>query len=101
MHLDENLKKDLVYYMVRWLAFGAVTGLFTPVISHHAATEGFLWGMKFEHFIWGLLFGAACGYAFTLFQNRFNAKRDRKVTFSIAAALWMGFNFAFAGMSML
>ena len=101
MQLDENLKKDLFYYMVRWLAFGAVAGLFTPVAPHDAMTESFVLGTKLQHLLIGLLFGAACGYAFTLFQNGFNAKRNRKVTFSIAAALWLGFNIAFAGIAML
>ena len=99
MQPDE--KKDLTHYVGRWLLFGAIAGLFSPIVSHHAMTEGFVWGTKLEHLFWGLLFGAACGYAFTLSQNRFNAKRNRKISWSIAIALWMGFNFAFAGMSML
>ena len=101
MRRDESLKKDLLYYMVRWLAFGAVAGFFSPVTPHGGVTEGFVWGTRLEHLLVGLLFGTACGYAFTLSQNRFNTKRNRKISWSIAIALWMGFNFAFAGMSML
>lgn len=94
-------RKDMGHYMVRWLAFGAIAGIFTPVVTHAAMTEGYVLGMKLQHLAWGLLFGAACGYAYTLSQNRFNAKRDRKVSWGIAFALWMGFNFAFAGMSLI
>ncbi len=101
MQINARSKQDLSYYMVRWLAFGACAGLFSPVTPHEAMTTGVLWGMKTQHFIWGLLFGAACGYAFTWSQNRFNVIRDKKTTWSIALAFWMGFNIAFAGMSML
>ncbi len=49
----------------------------------------------------GSVFGAACGYAFTRFQNRFNKRRDKSISISIAIAIWIGFNFAFAGLALL
>lgn len=103
MVINENRSpdKDLVRYMVRWVAFGAVAGLFSPVVSQGFMTDGEIWGIKLHHLLFGLLFGAACGYAFTLSQNRFNITRDKKITWGIAIALWMGFNFAFAGVSMV
>lgn len=97
MQLDAQ--KDLSYYMVRWLAFGAVTGIFSPIVSHNAMTSAFVWGEKAQHLVWGILFGAACGYAFTWLQNRFNMGRDRKRTLGIIAVMWTGFNIAFAGMA--
>ena len=91
--MQVDAKKDLILYLAGWLAFGATAGLFSPV-SH----ASYIWGTKLEHFLWGALFGAACGYAFTLSQNRFNSKRDGKITLGIAAALWMGFNLALSAM---
>ena len=92
-----DAQKDLSYYLVRWLTFGAVVGLFAPVVSHRAPG----WGGKAQHLAMGLLFGAAFGYAFTYLQNRFNIRRDKKLTWGIAALIWTGFNIAFATMDFL
>ncbi|MBY0579994.1 MAG: hypothetical protein K2P57_13245 [Burkholderiales bacterium] len=84
------IDRDLIRYTLNWVVFGAIAGLFAPVASDNS---------KLQHLIWGLVFGVACGYAFTLLQNTFNMARNRKITWGIAAAIWLGFNFAFAGIS--
>ena len=101
MVINRKLEKDLVYYTVRWMAFGAMAGLFAPVVTQGFMSDGNVLDVKIHHLLEGLLFGTACGYAFTLSQNRFNSNRNRKVTWSIAIALWFGFNIAFAGVSMI
>ncbi|NNM82604.1 MAG: hypothetical protein HKL98_08410 [Burkholderiales bacterium] len=100
MVMNRKLEKDLVYYTVRWMVFGAIAGFFAPVVSNGIVHVN-EFDIKFHHLLEGLLFGLACGYAFTLSQNKFNSNRNKKVTWSLVAALWFGFNVAFAGISMM
>lgn len=88
-----NPWKDFNYYLVRWLCFGAVGGLVTPVLTH----AGSFWAAKGQQVLWGLLFGTVCCVAFTLGQNYYNPSRRRGLTWAIGIAVWMGVKFAFYG----
>lgn len=97
---SDRMKKDLTHYLARWLTFGGIAGYFTPIVSpipNRIIQDSFFWGEKLHHILLGLLIGAVCGIVFTFFQNRYNTPRNRKITWSIVFALWMGFNLAFAG----
>lgn len=97
------MKKNLVPYLFRWMVFGVIAGYFAPVISANLGRtmqDGYFWGMKLHHMMAGLLVGAACGIAFTLFQNKYNSSRKKNVTWGIVLAVWIGFNLVFAGISL-
>lgn len=101
---DGDVKKDMAYYLGRWMVFGALAGFFAQVVSPDASMtiqDAYFWREKLHHLLWGLLFGVACGILFTLLQNKLNTTRNSKVTWYIAIALWFGFNLIFAGVSLL
>jgi hypothetical protein len=93
-----KMTKNFGFYMLYWLAFGAVGGLLTPVV--YGADEHF-WPIKAQQVAWGLLFGAICGMLFTILQNTWNKGRSKMKSRVGAVGIWMGAKFAWAGAAAL
>lgn len=85
-----TLWKDVGYYMMWWLFFGALGGFVTPV-----GVSGERWPTEGVQVLWGLFFGGVCGLVFTLSQNTFNKSRNKPASWGIAIAIWMGMKFVF------
>lgn len=97
------MKKNAVYYMAMWLAFGFVAGAISqPVLSPNAdgtMSEGYYWVTVLGKAEWGLLFGAICGVLFTIYQNIWNKDRVRNKAWAGGIAIWMGVKFLWVGVA--
>ena len=81
-----------VTYLWRWLLFGALGGLVTPVIgplANGAMPDGYFWHLKLEQLGFGLFFGLVCAVVFTLLQNTLNKGRRRGVSWAILIFTWL------------
>ena len=99
-----GLMKNFGRYMLRWLIFGAIAGLVTPVISPNASgamPESYFWSVKLQQLLWGLPFGAICGLVFTLAQNLFNKTRSKGTTWGLIIGVWLLVKFAYVGVGLL
>jgi len=88
-----GLWKSWRIYLVRWLIFAAIAGLFQPVLEH---TDQF-WEQKLYQVFNALPFGVACAVAFTLAQNTLNVQRVRWKSWVNIFVVWMGMKFVFVG----
>ncbi|MEI8168103.1 MAG: hypothetical protein WCG50_00420 [Rhodoferax sp.] len=72
-------------YMVRWLIFAGVVGMFQPVDQD---LENY-WLQKLYQGLFGLFFGAVCAVVFTLAENKLNVARIKWKSWSIVIATWL------------
>lgn len=71
-------------YLVRWLVFGVVVGVFQPVDD---GVNG-LWQRLFVRVALGLAFGLVAATVFTLAENTLNAARVRWKTGLLVVLTW-------------
>jgi len=90
-------------YLWRWLLFGALGGLVTPVVNPLASgamPEGYFAHVKLLQLGLGLLFGLVCAFVFTPLQNTMNKDRKRGATWAIIIFTWLAMKAVFYGASM-
>jgi hypothetical protein len=80
-------------YLVRWLIFAFIAGLFQPVTNNF----GQFWVQKLYQVLGALPFGVACALVFTMAQNTLNFQRVRWKSWAIVLTTWMGMKFVFVG----
>jgi hypothetical protein len=98
-----NLFFRFVTYLWRWLLFGAIAGVATPVISPFAGgtmPDGYFSHVKLQQLGFGLFFGLVCAIVFTLLQNTLNKSRKRGVSWAILICTWLAIKLAFYGASL-
>ena len=88
---DSGLWKRWRGYLVRWLIFGGIVGMFQPVVddSHR------YWQQKLNQGLFGLLFGAVCAVVFTLSENKFNVQRTKWKSWLLVLATWLAVKVVF------
>lgn len=94
-----NLKKhfkNFHYYLVRWVLFGAIAGLATPVLD----PSNMFWTIKGYQVISGFISGLICAVIFTPIQVNFNAEKNKLRTWAFAILVWTLFKFAFVFFAM-
>jgi|GEM_PF-966457 len=72
-------------YLVRWLIFGGITGLFQPIVDD---LDNY-WIQKLYQALLGLFFGAGCAVVFTLAENTYNGLRVKWKSWFIVVATWL------------
>ena len=83
MNLKTNFK-NFDYYIVRWVLFGAIGGLLTPVLEPEHA----FWTIKSYQIISGLISGLICAVIFTPVQNNLNKEKSKFKTWAFVILIW-------------
>lgn len=92
-----------ITYMWRWLLFGAIGGLVTPVVGPSAdgsMPDGYFGQVKMLQIGFGIFFGLICAIVFTLLQNTLNKSRKRGISWAILIFTWLAVKFAFYGINL-
>ena len=90
-------------YLLRWLAFGVLAGLATPVISPEpsgAMPDEYFWHVKLLQVGFGLAFALPCAVVFTVLQNLLNKQRSRGRSWAILIGTWLGVKLVFYAVGM-
>lgn len=72
-------------YLIRWLVFGVVVGLFQPVQEDPAH----YWELKAIQAALGVLFGVVAAVVFTVVENKFNTPRVKWKTWGLVMLTWL------------